>query len=134
MKITFKQLKEIDQIYGKIMKNKETQKSKLAYAFKRFSDKNSLKYFKEYNTLSEDIKIDNALTDEKTQAILYKPDGISYQYSREGLKTMLKSINELSDKWDKKEIEVEPFICKEIPSSIEFTEDEIETLKGLIIE
>lgn len=129
---TFEELNKIDQIYGKLLKEEGFAKTKLAYCFKRFSDKNLVKIFTEYNEELQDNRIDNALTDEKTKALLYMEDGKNFQYSREGLKAVLKQNKETTEKWNKKEIEIEPFICTDL-GDIEFTAEEEELLKGVII-
>ena len=130
----FKQLKQIDAIYGKLLADEKYKQTKIVYALKRFSEKNLVKMFGDYNKELEDIRIDNALTDKDTQAILYEEKGGSYKYSKEGLKAVLKKIREVSEEWNEKEFEVEPFICKEIPKGLILEEDELEVLEGVILE
>lgn len=133
-KKTFKQLKEIDEIYGKLLNKKDSKfaETKLGYAFKRFSEKNIKKIFTDFNDTLQDIRIDNALVDPTTKAVLYKPDGQNFQYSKEGLKNVLKRSKEITEEWETKEFEVEPFICNDI-EGFEFTDEEKELLDGVII-
>lgn len=133
MKKTFKELNEIDLIHGNLLAKEGFRVTKLAYAFKRFTDKNLVKIFSEFNISNQDIRIDNALVNETTKAIIYKPDGQDFEYSKEGLKNVMKQLRENKEKWDIKEFEVEPFICSDL-GDVTFTEDEIEKLKGVIIE
>ena len=47
----------------------------------------------------------------------------------------MKQLRVNKEKWDEKEFEVEPFICKDVlGESWGLMEDEIETLKGVILE
>tara|TARA_B110000503_G_C7142934_1_gene411695 strand:+ start:227 stop:628 length:402 start_codon:yes stop_codon:yes gene_type:complete len=130
---TFKDLREVDFIYGKLLEEKGFELTKLAYAFKRFGDLNSKKLFAEFNEELNDTRIDLALEDPTTKAVLYSADHKSYQYSKESLKKLPKSLKAIEDKWDAKEIEVTSFFCKEL-GDIVFTQAEEETLKGCIIE
>jgi hypothetical protein len=131
---TFKELQEIDSIHGRLLKNPSFKQTKLAYAFKRFTQKNLVKIFTDFNNSNQDIRIDNALVDEKTKALLYKEDGENFQFSKEGLKAVMKQLRENKETWDIKEFEIEPFICKEpLDESLKLEENEVELLKGVII-
>ena len=133
MKKTFNELKEINNIFARLSKNKEFPKTKLFYAFKRFIEKNVNNLFTDYNDLLQYVRLDNALTDKSTGAILYEAGNELYKYSPEGLKNVSKEIKRISKEWDEKEFEVEPYICNDIPESIEFYEGEKELLDGVII-
>jgi hypothetical protein len=132
IKKTFTQLKEIDEIYGRLLSIEGFEQTKLAYAFKRFSKKNISEIFTDFNSVLQDLRIDNALTDKDTGAILYQANG-EYKYSPEGLKNVLKKSREITKEWNDKEFEIESFICKEIPPLVELTEEEMELLEGAII-
>lgn len=132
MKVTFEKLKQIDKVHGRLLGIKTFKETKLGYAFKRFSEKNIKKPFEEYASKLEDLRIDNALEDTTTKAILYEADG-SYKFSKEGKKTLIKQMRDEESKWLDKEFEVEPFICKDIPVEVKFEEHEVELLEGLII-
>ena len=129
---TFEDLKEISEVYGRIS-SPEFLKTKLGYAFKRFYEKSMTPIFTDFNDLLQDIRIDNALTNKDTGEILYQPDARNFKYTPEALKIVLNKIKEFTREWDKKEFEVKPFICNEIPSIIEFTEEEKVLLEGVIL-
>lgn len=138
MKKTFEEMKKIDAIYGELIERsgkegRDFKATKLGYAFKRFSEKNLVKPFGEFNETLQDMRIDNALVDDKTKAVLFTADGKNYQNTKEQLKTVLKRSKEIGEEWDKKEFEIIPFICSDL-GDVEFTEDEVELLKGVIIE
>lgn len=132
---TFKELQEIDQIHARLLEDKEFPKTKLAYSFKRFTEKNLKKIFTDYNDQLQDNRIEHALVDEKTKAILYKTDGQSFMYDKEGLRAVLKANKETAEKWQDKEFEVEPFICTdtEYIEDLDLHKEEIELLKGVIL-
>ena len=90
------------------------------------------KVFEEYNSELNMIRIDHALSDEKTRAILMAPkgEGREFQYSKEGLKAVMQAEKELVEKWNKKEFEVEPYLAKEVP---ELTEEQVEAFTGFVL-
>lgn len=133
IKKTFEELKEIDELYGKLLGNEGFANTKLGYAFKRFSDKNLKEIFQDFNDTLQDIRISNALTDKTTGAILYTSDQKNYQYTPEGLKTTLKLIKEKNKEYSDKEFEVKPFIYTDL-GTIELLDEEKELIKGVIIE
>ena len=134
MKKTFKELEKIDEIHAKLLLKEGFKKTKLAYAFKRFTEKNIVEIFTEFNESNQGIRIENALVDEKTKALLYKVDGQNFQYGKEGLKNVIKELNINRKEWDSKEFEVTPFICKEpLDETLGLEDDEIELLTGVII-
>ena len=134
IKKTFSDIKEIDEIYGRLIGDGKNgfEQTKLGYAFKRFTEKNTKKIFSEFNDILQDIRINNALTDKSTGAILYKPDGQSFQFSPDGLKAVLKGIKDTTNEWENKEFDIEPFICSDI-GTIELSDEEREILTGALI-
>lgn len=133
IKKTFKELSEIDSVMASIYeKNPEYKDGKFGYAYKRFAEKNWYPVLKEYQNEILDIRIDNALTDEKTKAILTTEKGRGFEFDKEGLKAVLKAERELEKKWDIKEFEVEPYICKK-ENLIELTDEQKDLLKGILI-
>lgn len=131
---TFKELSEIDiMIGGLYSKTPELKDSKFGYAYKRFAEKNYYPVNKEYGLVISDVRIDNALEDEKTKAILTSDKGRGFVYSKEGMRAVIKAESELEKKWDIKEIEIEPFIVKE-ENLPELNEEQKELLKGVLIE
>jgi len=132
IKKTFKDLEEIDSIVGSIYhKNPEIKDTKFGYAYKRFSEKNLIPIFKQYNELLSDIRIENALEDEKTKAILHKEGGRGFEYSKEGLKAVIKAERELGKEWNDKEFEIEPYIISE-ENLPELNDEQKEILEGVL--
>ena len=133
MKKTFKELQEIDLIVGGIYHRKpELRNTKFGYAYKRFVKKNYQPLVDEYQLELQDVRIENAMVDEKTKEILIdrlNPRG--YKYSKEGLKQVIKDENQISNKFDLKETEIEPFLSSYIPEDL--TEEETEILTGIVI-
>src|SRR3990167_5815263 len=114
----FKKLKEIDSVVANLYTKIPTlQEGKFGYGYKRFYEKNLAPTQKEYIQELQDARIDNALVDEKTKALLKDPDPRSrgFQYTKEGLKALVKAERELDQKYDEKEIEIEPYIIKDLP-------------------
>lgn len=132
IKKTFKELLEIDEVHGKLLQQEGFENTKLGYSLKRFSDKNIKKIFTDFNDVKQNIRIDNALVDEKTGALLYHTDGQSFKFTKEGLKRVISSIREATDVWDSKEFDVEPMICTEL-TGIELTGEDREILKDVVI-
>ena len=54
------------------------------------------KYVNEYNEQVEEIRIDNASTDDK--GVILKEEKGGYKFSKEGLKKVMKQIKELNEK------------------------------------
>lgn len=135
IKMTFKQMREMNGAFSILEhKNPLIAETKFGYAFKRFFEKNIAHVFKEYNMKLSIIRIESALTDEKTKAVLTSDDaqkgGRGFQYNKEGLKDVMVAESKLEENWDSKEYDVEPFISKDVPK---LNESEIEVFKGFII-
>jgi len=78
-----------------------------------------------------DVRIDNAMEDAKTKEVLRNPDDTrGFKYTKEGLKKVIEQENELTEKWDTKEIEVEPYIVESLPP---LSEGQRELLVGILI-
>lgn len=129
---TFKELQNIDSVVGSLYKkNPELRDTKFGYAYKRFYEKNYSPIFKEFTEQINDSYIDNALVDERTQALLTDQDNSrGFKYSKDGLKKVMKDENKITEEFNKREIEIEPFISSYVP---ELTEDEKEILIGTVI-
>ena len=132
MKKTFLELLQVDGVVGALYKaNPELRESKFGYAYNKFY-KDNIQPTSEL--LAEEInlaRIDNALEDEKTKAIIRdekSPRG--YAYSKEGEKAVIAAEKTISQKFEQKEIEIKPYISSYIP---EMTEEQKELLKGLVI-
>ncbi len=133
IKKTFEDLKKIDKIHESLLKVEGFKNTKLAYAFKRLTEKSLKDIFTEYHEAINDIKIDFALVDEKTKALLFNETNTDYQNSKEDRKKLLKKLKEVNAEWDKKEFEIEPFICNDL-GDMELDQYDTEILKGVIIE
>lgn len=137
VKMTFKQMKQFNHTWNEMVRFQPSlTETKLGYTFKKFFNKNIEEVFTKYNEQLGMIRIENALEDKTTKAVLTKDDikqgGRGFEYSKEGLKAVIKAENELANEWDDKEYEVEPFICKDAPKKT-LTEEQVEIFTGLII-
>jgi len=133
MKRTCEQLKEVDEVVASLYNKIPTLKNtKFAYAYKRFFEKNLKLIFDEIREEILDIRVNNALEDKETKEILVdSTNERGYKFDREGLKNVMKEEKKIFDKFNKKEIEIEPYFTDYIPEEIE--EHQREFLKGLII-
>lgn len=133
-KRTFKHLAELDRYAGYLFQTyPDLQDSKFGYAYKRFSEKNYKGIYQQYVSMLGVIRIEHALEDPVTKAILRSEDkGRGFQYSKEGLKAVIKAEDELDKAWDSKEFDVEPYFVKEIPFTP--SEEGRELLLGLLID
>jgi hypothetical protein len=133
MKRTCEQLKEVDEVVASLYNKIPTLKNtKFAYAYKRFFEKNLKLIFDEIREEILDVRINNALEDKETKEILVdSTNERGYKFDREGLKNVMKEEKKIFDKFNKKEIEIEPYFTDYIPEEIE--EHQREFLKGLII-
>ena len=92
-----------------VAKDKPT---KLSYAVARMVKRCDI-LIRKFNEEMEDCRADNALTDEKTKALLV--DGLgNYQFTREGTQTVVRKRRELLDT----EVEIEPYISTETPPDL----------------
>lgn len=130
---TFKELREVDALVGQMYKADGTLKdTKFGYAYKRFCDKYYLPFIEEFQNELADARIDNALEDEKTKAIIRdekSPRG--YAYSKEGERKVMQQERQINEKWNKKEINIEPFVSSHLPATL--TEEQRESLTGILI-
>lgn len=137
IKKTFEELKKLDTLIGEIIDSiEDVKETKFGYAIKRFIEKSMRPGMKDYYIELEDIRIDHALTDEKTSALITdKENPRGYKYSKSEFKELLKEERKLMGKWNPKEVKVEPFFCKKeyVPFD-DLTEEQIEALTGLVIE
>ena len=134
IKKTYKELNELDSVVAEMyIKNPDLKNGKFGYAYKRFYEKNLKTPFMDYFQALSDIRIDNALVDEKTKALLTTDKGRGFEYSKEGLKEVIKAEKKLEIEWFKKDIEVEPYIIKE-ENLPELNEEQIELMTGILIE
>ena len=137
MKMTFEKMKELNSTYMEMCRRNEAlPNTKFGYAVEKFLKLNIISVFKEYNSLLADIRIEHALEDPETKAVISKPQATpndrGFEYSRDGLKKVIKAENDLEKSWDAKEYDVEPYLCKEkdIP---ELNETYLEVFKGYVL-
>lgn len=136
IKKTFKELNKFTQVFKELIEADENFiNTKLGYACKRFEELNLTKYYKEYNEALLDVRLDHALVDKITDAVLRDESktGRGFQYNKEGFKAVIKAEKEVEKKWEDKECEVEPFICKPENVPFDLSEDHKEVLTGLVI-
>jgi len=131
---TFKELQEVDILVGALYeKNPGLKDGKFGYSYKRFIEKNYMSHLKEFQHELNDVRIDNAIEDPKTKEILRDPtNSRGFRYTKEGLKKVIEQENEINEKWNVKEIEVEAFICP-IESLPTLTDNQREALVGILI-
>jgi transcriptional regulator of heat shock response len=95
--MTYKQLLELvnnlnNETVNQQVKGQDTKVSqKLGKIAKKLT-----KYVDEYNEQIEEIRIDNASTDDK--GVILKEEKGGYKFSKEGLKKVMKQIKELNEK------------------------------------
>lgn len=95
--MTYKQLLELvnnlnQETVNQQVKGEDTKVSqKLGKIAKKLT-----KYIDEYNEQIEEIRIDNASTDDK--GVILKEEKGGYKFSKEGLKKVMKQIKELNEK------------------------------------
>ena len=133
MKKTIVELREVDLMVGGLYKIKPNlRNTKFGYAYKKFSDKNYFPTVSEIRKHLLEINIDNALENPQTKEILIDPaNERGYKYSKNGLLKCIKEEQELLDKYNAKEIEIEPYFSSYKPEDL--TEEQAEMLKGLVI-
>ena len=134
MQKTYKELQEIDEVVAAIyQRNPEVRKGKFGYAYNRFYSKNIKPIIEEISEKLTDIRVENAMVDEKTKELVYdNTNGQKlYKYTKEGMIKMLSEQRKINKEYDKKKVEIIPFITKDIPEDI--MEEEKEALKGCLI-
>lgn len=132
-KLTFKEILEIDGIVARLYKeDKNLVNSKFGYAYKRYYAKNYTPALEEFQNGMETIRINNALEDKDTKALITdekNPRG--YKYSKEGLKKCIEEENKYKETYFEKEIEIVPFLSPLIPENL--SEEDRELLTGVVI-
>lgn len=133
-KKSFKELQEIDSLVANLYKQQPgLENTKFGYAYKRFSEKFYFPKVKEMSNEVMNARIDNSLEDPTTKEVLSDPNprGRGFKFSREGLKKVIELENQITEKWENKEIEVEPHISSYVPEVL--TEEQAEMLKGILL-
>lgn len=132
---TWKELNKFSSTVAEMnQKNPKVMDTKFGYNIKRFEEINLAKPYKDYNHELALIRIEHCLVDKITKAILRDPTSQrGYQYDKEGMKAVLNAESDLEKEWEKKEFEVEPYLCKPENVPEELTETQKEVFAGLII-
>ncbi len=135
LKRTFSELQHVDVVVGQIYADFPGLKenTKFSYAYKRFLEKNFQPTLKEFQDAIAFVRLDNALEDEKTKEVLFDstPGSRGYKYSKEGLRKCMEEEVKMIDKYNAKEIVIEPYISSQVPEGL--TKEQTEVLKGLVI-
>ncbi len=128
---TFKQLRDFDQMVGKLFEeNPELKNTKFGYSVKRFNEKNYIPVLKKYRTAVEDIYIEHALVDEKTKAIILDKDSNrGFAYSKDGLRKVIEAEGKIIEEWDQKLFDIETYVCTDLP---ELTEEQLVLIDGIL--
>jgi hypothetical protein len=132
----YKELVEIDKMVGDLYgKNPKLKETKFGYAYKRYYEKTFPKVHADYNQILADIRIDNALTDPQTQAVLLDNESNrGFKYSKEGLKSVLKDEKRIEEELQDTDVEISTYFIKAVDIPKELTKDIQEMLLGIIIE
>lgn len=107
MNVTYRQIIQFRNVARQYLSDKERKRSKLHYALERMV-KETLKHNQDYADEETKISIDLASVDKENNLIV--KDG-NFVYTKDNAKKRNDQIRELLNK----EVEVEPFICSEIP-------------------
>lgn len=129
MKTTYREIINFANAATRWMAIQERDKqpqTKLSYAVARML-KRCQKPLDDYNGKLEDLRLENALEDEKTKAIL-RDEAQQYKFSKQGLKAVIEAQRELLEK----EIEVEPYIATALPDNI--NDDVKVAFEGFVME
>lgn len=129
---TFKELQTVDEVVAKLyQENSALKDTKFGYAYKKFSEANYIPLLKEFQEAIGNARIDHALEDEKTKAILVDSESPrGYKFSKEGWKAIIQEESKIVNLFEIKDTEIKPYISSFVP---ELTEEQTEILKGLII-
>lgn len=138
IKKTFKELNKFsDVVRNMVGKNKDLMETKFGYAIKRFEEKNLSEIYREYNQELTMVRIDHALANKDTGALVRDPNPQSqrgFEFDKEGLKAVIKAEMKIEKEWMPKEFEVQPYICKPENLPKDLTEEQIEVFTGLVME
>ena len=133
MKKTLKEIFDIDEVVAKLYKADENlQKGKFGYAYKRYYAKSYTPALEEFQNGILTIRINNALEDPTTKALLLDPENPrGYKYSKEGLKKCIEEENKYKHETYEKEFDIFPFISPTIPENL--SDEDREILTGVVI-
>ena len=128
---TFKEIVDFNRYAANFLRRNDNTKA--GYAIKRLLEKQFSSHFDDYNQELEFKRIDLALTDKETGAILTNKvsGGRNYQYTPVSLKKLIQEEDAILKKWNLKNIEFESWFVTELPKDI--TDQEKEAFKDFII-
>lgn len=122
MKVKFEKILELNDAINSILANPKFTNTKFNFGCGKFARKNINVILKEFNEEVSDIRLENALTDSTTQALLLNEER-DYTYSKEGMKKLVSDRKKLNEKWDKKEFEIEPYMISDLPTLTEYQQE-----------
>lgn len=138
---TFKELNKFSNTVSNMLRrNPKLIDTKFGYAIKRFEEKNLTSLYSQYNSELTNVRIDHALVDKATGALLKDPEqskngnSRGFLYDKAGLKACIAAEEAVEKSWRDREFEVEPYICKSENLPTGLTEEEMETFSGLVME
>lgn len=129
MKKNFEQMVTFRLYAGAYLKNLNGEKTKLSYAIEKV-DKKLQNYFDEYNEAVNDVRIDNAATDDN--GVLLTDEKGNFRFTKEGLKAKNKADKRLSEEWGEKKFNVDAYFTTEIPEDL--SEEMQSAFAGFVIE
>lgn len=137
IKKTYQDLFDLDQIvarmYEKNPKLKDT--TKFGYGYTRFYEKNLRDVFSDYYVALEDLRIDNALEDKETKAVIRdRNDPRGFKYTKDGLRKTIAAERLLVKEWNLKEFEVEPYFITPENLPKDLTDEQKEAFLGVLTE
>lgn len=110
MEKTYKQLSQLDNAVAEmIVKNPDLKSAKFGYHYRIFHEKNLKPIFDDYNKALAHIRIDCALTNPTTKALMTTESGRGFEFSKEGRKMVIQAEMDLEKEWDNKNFEIEPY-------------------------
>ncbi len=133
MEKTYKELDRLDNAVAEMFKKyPDLISAKFGYHYRIFHEKNLKLVFSEYNKALAHIRIDYALVNPATKALMVSGNPRGFEYSKEGLKEVMDAESNLENEWQDKKFEIEPYMIgvENIPN---ITFELTELSKGILI-
>jgi len=135
MKKTFRELNRFSSVVKNFINKKPAiLETKFGYAIKRFEELSLTNLYQDYNSALGMVRIDHALTDKVTGALIKDPTSQrGFAYDKEGMKGVIRAEQAIEKEWAEKEFDVTPYVCKaeNVPKGL--TDEEIECFAGLVM-
>ena len=130
---TFDELGDVDATVASMYQRIPTLKdTKFGYAYNKFYKKNYAPTFNELRDRLLDIQVSNALEDKVTgEIVVDRGNARGFKFSKEGLTKCISEERLALAQFNKKEIEISPYIISYVPPEI--TESEKEILTGVVL-